>query len=83
MAHLIVRCCFAGTLLCACAGAPQTSNSAVPVTHEPDCSFRSASSCWTLSGRFPPSRLQGKPPLPQTLEAPASLATKPDTVRSP
>jgi hypothetical protein len=25
---------------------------------EPDCSFRAASSCWTLAARFPPSRAE-------------------------
>jgi hypothetical protein len=83
MAHLIVRCCFAGTLLCACAGAPEASHSAVPVTHEPDCSFRSASTCWTLGSRLPPRRASRNPERPRTLEAPASFATTPDTVRSP
>ena len=54
-------------LLSGCAAATQSS-SAAP-RREPDCSFRSPSTCWTVAGRFP-SRL------------PESAAPTPDDIRS-
>ena len=54
-------------LLHGCAAATRSS-SAGP-RPEPDCSFRSPSTCWTVAGRFP-SRL------------PKSAAPKPDEIRS-
>ncbi|HEY7635585.1 MAG TPA: hypothetical protein VH763_08580 [Gemmatimonadales bacterium] len=41
-------------LLCGCAPATQSASSMAP--HEPDCSFRSATTCWTFGGRFPSAR---------------------------
>src|SRR5688572_12648459 len=40
-------------LLCGCGVAAQSSSEASP--HEPDCSFRSAGTCWTVAARFPES----------------------------
>jgi hypothetical protein len=51
-----------------CAAGTQSS-SAVP-RPAPDCSFRSASTCWTVAGRFPP-------------RLPKSAAPKPDEIRGP
>jgi hypothetical protein len=47
---------FAVVLLCGCAGAPGLATE-LPVA-EPDCSFRAATSCWTLSARLPPRRAE-------------------------
>ena len=66
-------------LITACAANSQPAGRAV--AGEPDCSFRSPTSCWTLSGRFPPPRATTEPQVPETLETPPSLATKPDSVR--
>jgi hypothetical protein len=54
-------------LLGGCAAA-QSSSAAPPL--EPDCSFRSASTCWTVAGRFPARR-------------PKSTPSKPDEIRDP
>lgn len=40
-----------GALVSGCAGA--TTTSAAPAPAEPACSFRSATTCWTLAARFP------------------------------
>jgi hypothetical protein len=42
------------TVLCGCAAGTQSSTIAKGA--EPDCSFRSPATCWTMSGRFPPQR---------------------------
>ena len=55
-------------LLCGCAAATQSSSAAPRL--EPDCSFRSASTCWTVAGRFPP-------------RLPKAAAPKPDEIRGP
>jgi hypothetical protein len=52
-------------LLCGCGVAAQSSSRTPP--REPDCSFRSAGTCWTLATRFPEPRV----------EAPDSLPTEP------
>ena len=49
-------------LLCGCGAAPPSANAPQP---EPDCSFRSASTCWTVAGRFPPRRAKSPTPTPK------------------
>jgi hypothetical protein len=51
-----------------CAATTQSSPAAPRLA--PDCSFRSASTCWTVAGRYP-SRL------------PKSVGPKPDEIRGP
>lgn len=48
----ILATLWAGALLSGCAGHSES----IPVSGEssPDCSFRSPTSCWTMTGRFPP-----------------------------
>lgn len=50
---------------------------------EPDCSFRSASSCWTLAARFPPRRVEPTDSQPERILSPrpAVLASKADSAR--
>jgi hypothetical protein len=66
-------------LLCGCAAASQSSPASQGV--EPDCSFRSATTCWTLAGRFPPPRAQaGDPPPGDVLkQRPPVLASRADS----
>jgi len=66
-------------LLCGCAAASQSSPASKEV--EPDCSFRSATTCWTLAGRFPPPRPQaGDPPPSDVLkQRPPVLASRADS----
>jgi hypothetical protein len=65
-------------LLCGCAAASQSSSAAQGV--EPDCSFRSATTCWTLAGRFPPPRPKAAEPSPsEVFEQPPALASRADS----
>jgi hypothetical protein len=68
--------------LCGCAASIQPS--AAAEQSEPDCSFRSPTTCWTVSGRFP--AVQSKPtpaPLDRTPRQPsAGLASGADSARS-
>ena len=54
-------------------------------TAEPDCSFRAASSCWTLATRFPPRRAESTDLQPgKNLSPPrAVLASEADSARGP
>jgi hypothetical protein len=66
-------------LLCGCAAnthPPRTTQQG-----EPDCSFRSAASCWTLGPRFPSKRIQSDDTRPDdALRQPtATLANTPDS----
>jgi hypothetical protein len=67
-------------LLCGCAGAPSAATS-VPVA-EPDCSFRAATSCWTLAARLPPRRAEPADSAAKELAAhpPALFASAADSV---
>jgi hypothetical protein len=70
-------------LLSGCAGVTQSASS-VP-RKGPDCSFRSATTCWTLAGRFSPARA-AKPDSArkQLLEPPTPvLATRADSLPPP
>ena len=69
-------------LLCGCGVAAQSSSRTPP--REPDCSFRSAGTCWTLAARFPESRAEVRDSLPADplSEPPTVLATGADTAVS-
>jgi len=49
-------------LLCGCGVAAQSSSETSP--REPDCSFRSGGTCWTVAARFPESRADATDSLP-------------------
>jgi len=55
-------------LLGGCAGASGPAGGA-PVA-EPDCSFRAATSCWTVSARLPPRQAQPADSAGRELTAP-------------
>jgi hypothetical protein len=65
--------------LSGCAAASQSISAERGV--EPDCSFRSASTCWTLAGRFPPPRPETGEPSPSEIPEPSPtiLANRPDS----
>jgi len=67
------------TLLCGCA-ATARSAAAVP-EDKPDCSFHSATTCWTLAGRFPAPRPAAADSVPDDLghQPPAVLAKGADS----
>jgi len=66
-------------LLCGCAATPR-STTVVP-REEPDCSFRSATTCWTIVGRFPARRAEARDSVPELLTRPPTvLANRADTV---
>jgi hypothetical protein len=66
-------------VLAGCAAGSQSATRAEPA--EPDCSFRSASTCWTLSGRFPRARIEAGDSIGKQLREQSRpvLATRPDT----
>jgi hypothetical protein len=65
-------------LLGACAGNGQ-SRTAAATPEEPDCSFRSASTCWTLGARLPPPRADSTARPRESLESPAAFAMAGDS----
>jgi hypothetical protein len=67
-------------LLSGCVAATQSASSAP--RGGPDCSFRSATTCWTLAGRFPQARAAKPDSVPKKLlDAPAAvLASRGDSV---
>ena len=67
-------------------GCARTGQVASPAhAAEPDCSFRAASSCWTLATRFPPRRAEPTDSQPGKIlnPPPAVLASKADSARGP
>jgi hypothetical protein len=68
------------TLLWGCAATTQSASTASP--KEPDCSFRSATTCWTFGSRFPSPRTNSPDSMRKELqEQPATiLATGADSV---
>jgi hypothetical protein len=68
-------------LLYGCAAASQSS-SAAP-RPEPDCSFRSPSTCWTMAGRFPSRLPKSAAPTPDRIRdlSPTVVASKADSAR--
>jgi hypothetical protein len=67
-------------LLCGCAAA---QSPAAARRTDPDCSFRSAATCWTVAGRFPPRRADTAAPKPHDIRnlSPAVLASEADSAR--
>ncbi len=73
-------------LLSGCAaGVARTSSSAATPDREGDCSFRSATTCWTLAPRVPSSRPVPRDSAPdQLLALPRPvLAARADSAASP
>ncbi len=68
-------------LLSGCAAAQSSAAAQRP---EPDCSFRSASTCWTVAGRFPLRRHDPSPPKPDDIRSrsPTLLASEADSTRA-
>ena len=68
-------------LLTGCAAATQSSSAAPRL--EPDCSFRSPSTCWTVAGRFPSRLPKAAVPKPDEIRdlSPVTLASKADSAR--
>jgi hypothetical protein len=64
-----------------CAAATQSSSAAPRLA--PDCSFRSASTCWTMAGRFPPRLPKATAPKPDEVRGrlPITLASAADSAR--
>jgi hypothetical protein len=61
--------------LCGCATASNSASS--PGSTEPDCSFRSATTCWTSAGRFPPpARREGQRPPNEMLRQSPTVVTR-------
>ena len=68
-------------LLCGCGVVAQSSSRTPP--REPDCSFRSAGTCWTLATRFPePGAPFDSLPTEPLNEPRMQLATGADTAAS-
>jgi hypothetical protein len=63
------------TLLCGCAAGTQSIDTARETN--PDCSFRSPTTCWTMAGRFP-SR-SAEPPVDSLPDQPPVLASESDS----
>jgi putative addiction module component (TIGR02574 family) len=72
-------------LLCGCAATTRLASPAQSPDLEPDCSYRAATSCWTLAARFPPRRAEPPDSQPETIRSrgPAVLASEIDSGRRP
>ena len=65
-------------LLAGCALPAHSSSRASPA--EPDCSFRSPVTCWTMRGRFPPPRGEARDSVPSEVqEQPPGMLARADT----
>ena len=73
---------FGTVLLCGCGIAAQSSSRTAQ--REPDCSFRSPGTCWTVAARFPDRRAADIDSLPAdpSSEPPTVLAAGSDTAAS-
>jgi hypothetical protein len=67
-------------LLSGCAAAQSSQSSSTAVRPGPDCSFRSASTCWTVASRFPPPS-PSAPPKQEEIDnrSPTVLASEADS----
>ena len=65
---------------CAAAAAPVSSSSATAAGAD-DCSFRSATTCWTLAPRVPTPRGEPRDSVPDQIQTPSRpvLASEADT----
>jgi hypothetical protein len=61
-------------LICGCAANTSTESLTIAEGTEPDCSFRSPTTCWTVSGRIPPPR--PTPAEPPTVQAQKAASIK-------
>jgi hypothetical protein len=68
------------TSLCGCAASTQSSRAAEKA--DPDCSFRSPTTCWTMSGRFPPVRSEPTTAPVDLVDSSAILASGADSAPS-
>jgi hypothetical protein len=68
-------------LLYGCAAAAHSSSAAPRL--EPDCSFRSPSTCWTVAGRFPAGLHKPAAPKPDQIRdiSPTMVASTGDSTR--
>lgn len=68
-----IRAAVGTVLLSGCMRAPLVSTAPAP---RPDCSFRSATTCWTMAGRFPTPAAEARDSVPDELlkEPAATLA---------
>jgi hypothetical protein len=67
-------------------GCARTARLSAPAqAAEPDCSFRTATSCWTLAARFPTKRAEPSDSQPRKIlnSLPAALASHADSARRP
>ena len=69
----------ATVFLCGCAATTQSASATRG--REPDCSFRAATTCWTLGGRFPAPHADGRDSVPTEVlkQPPTLLATGVDS----
>jgi hypothetical protein len=69
----------AATLLGGCAASAQTASTHVRTG--PDCSFRSATTCWTVAARFPAARSETGDSIAKELRRPTprTLASRADS----
>jgi hypothetical protein len=72
---------YAAVLLSGCAAGRRDSTALAP-EREPDCSFRSATTCWTLGARVLAPERAARDTAPDRLlrQPPAVLASRADTV---
>jgi len=78
----IVAMLWSSALLGGCAAGARTGMAAHEA--EPDCSFRSPTTCWTVSGRFPATgHKPAAPPERDPRQAPAVLASEADSSTTP
>jgi hypothetical protein len=66
-------------LLSGCAAAQSSQSSPTAVRPGPDCSFRSASTCWTVASRFPPRSPSTPPKQDEINLSPTVLASEADS----
>jgi hypothetical protein len=65
------------TSLCGCAASTQSSTATEKA--DPDCSFRSPTTCWTMSGRFPPVGSEPTTAPVDLVDSSAILASRADS----
>jgi hypothetical protein len=70
-------------LLVSCAASNQTSSNSTVAPQEPDCGFRSPTTCWTLGGRFPEKPQNDRAVPRESLDPPTAVALRRDSVSKP
>jgi hypothetical protein len=61
--------------------APAARTTAAGPMRMPDCSFTAASTCWTLTGRFPPRRSVARDTTPDMLLSRPPVLAAADSIR--